>query len=120
MPFGAGSGSDIGARLVWLKLGEALGQAVVIDNKPGANGSIGASYVAKAKADGYTLLIGTNSTAPTPTYSGKCATTVEFHPELAPWESTLHGNKQSATYRHLTCSHAPQLTSQDANVKLQQ
>ncbi|MBC7600328.1 MAG: tripartite tricarboxylate transporter substrate binding protein [Polaromonas sp.] len=62
VPFGAGSGSDIGARLIGQKLGEGLGQSVVIDNKPGANGSIGASYVAKAKADGYTLLIGTNST----------------------------------------------------------
>lgn len=62
VPFGAGSGSDIGARLIGQKLGEAMGQAVVIDNKPGANGSIGATYVAKAKPDGYTLLIGTNST----------------------------------------------------------
>ena len=62
VPFGAGSGSDIGARLIALKLGEATGQSVVIDNKPGANGSIGATYVAKAKPDGYTLLIGTNST----------------------------------------------------------
>lgn len=62
VPFGAGSGSDIGARVIGQKLGEALGQAVVIDNRPGANGSIGASYVAKAKADGYTLFIGTNST----------------------------------------------------------
>ena len=62
VPFGAGSGSDIGARLIGQKLGEALGQSVVIDNKPGANGSIGASYAAKAKADGYTLFVGTNST----------------------------------------------------------
>lgn len=62
VPFGAGSGSDIGARLIGQKLGEAMGQAVVIDNKPGANGSIGATYVARAKPDGYTLLIGTNST----------------------------------------------------------
>lgn len=62
VPFGAGSGSDIGARLIGQKLGESMGQAVVIDNKPGANGSIGATYVAKAKPDGYTLLIGTNST----------------------------------------------------------
>ena len=62
VPFSAGSGSDIGARLIGQKLGEAMGQSVVIDNKPGANGSIGASYVGKAKPDGYTLLIGTNST----------------------------------------------------------
>ncbi len=62
VPFGAGSGSDIGARVIGQKLGEVFGQSVVIDNKPGANGSIGAAYVAKAKPDGYTLLIGTNST----------------------------------------------------------
>ncbi len=62
VPFGPGSGSDIGARLIGQKLGEAMGQAVVIDNRPGANGSIAATYVAKAKPDGYTLFIGTNST----------------------------------------------------------
>lgn len=62
VPFGAGSGSDIGARVIGQKLGEAMGQSVVIDNRPGANGSIAASYVAKAKPDGYTLFIGTNST----------------------------------------------------------
>lgn len=62
VPFGAGSGSDIGARVVGQKLGEAMGQSVVIDNRPGANGSIAATYVAKAKPDGYTLFIGTNST----------------------------------------------------------
>ena len=62
VPFGAGAGSDIGARLLGQKLGEVLGQSVVIDNKPGANGAIAAEFVAKAKPDGYTLLIGTNST----------------------------------------------------------
>ncbi len=62
VPFGAGSGSDIGARLIGQKLAESMGQSVVIDNRPGANGSIAATYVAKAKPDGYTLLIGTNST----------------------------------------------------------
>ena len=62
VPFGPGSGTDVGARLLGQKLGEALGQPVVIDNKPGANGSIAAEYVSKAKADGYTLFMGTNST----------------------------------------------------------
>ncbi|MES2978537.1 MAG: tripartite tricarboxylate transporter substrate binding protein [Pseudomonadota bacterium] len=62
VPFGPGSGSDVGARLVGQKLGEALGQTVVIDNKPGANGSIAATFVAKSKPDGYTLFVGTNST----------------------------------------------------------
>jgi tripartite-type tricarboxylate transporter receptor subunit TctC len=60
--FGPGSGTDVGARLIGQKLSEALGRPVVIDNKPGANGSIAAAYVAKAKPDGYTLFMGTNST----------------------------------------------------------
>ena len=60
--FGPGSGTDVGARLLGQKLSEALGRPVVIENKPGANGSIAAAYVAKAKPDGYTLFMGTNST----------------------------------------------------------
>ena len=62
VPFGPGSGTDVGARLLGQKLGEALGRPVVIDNKPGANGSIAAEYASKAKPDGYTLFMGTNST----------------------------------------------------------
>jgi tripartite-type tricarboxylate transporter receptor subunit TctC len=62
VPFGAGSGTDVGTRLLSQKLAEGLGQAVIVDNKPGANGSIAAEFVAKARPDGYTLLMGTNST----------------------------------------------------------
>ena len=62
VPFTAGGSSDITARTVGARLSEILGQAVVIDNKPGANGMLGAAEVAKAPADGYTVLIGTNST----------------------------------------------------------
>ena len=58
VPFTAGGSSDITARNVGQKLSEILGQSVIIDNKPGANGSIGATYVAKAPADGYTLFVG--------------------------------------------------------------
>ena len=62
VPFGPGSGTDVGARLIGQKLSDALGRAVTIDNKPGANGSIAAEFASKAKPDGYTLFMGTNST----------------------------------------------------------
>jgi len=58
VPFTPGGSSDITARTVGAKLQEALGQSFVIDNKPGANGSLGGKYVAQAKADGYTLFVG--------------------------------------------------------------
>lgn len=57
VPFTAGSGTDIMARTVAERLGPALGQQIVIDNKPGAGGTLGAAQVAKAPADGYTVLI---------------------------------------------------------------
>jgi len=62
LPFGPGSGTDILTRVIAQKLSESLGKPVVIDNKPGANGSIASEFVARAKPDGYTLLVGTNST----------------------------------------------------------
>ena len=52
VPYGAGSATDILARRVAAPLGQALGQAVVVDDKAGASGTIGAAYVAKAPADG--------------------------------------------------------------------
>ncbi len=61
VPFAAGSGTDSVARIVARKLGERLKQPVLIDNKAGANAQIGAQFVAKAKPDGYTLLMTTNT-----------------------------------------------------------
>ena len=58
VPFTAGGSSDITARTVGNRLSEILGQPVIIDNKPGANGGIGATFVSKAPADGYTLFVG--------------------------------------------------------------
>ncbi len=62
VPFGPGSGSDVGSRLLARDLTESLGQPVVVDNRPGANGTIGAQIVARAKPDGYTLLMGSATT----------------------------------------------------------
>jgi tripartite-type tricarboxylate transporter receptor subunit TctC len=61
VPFPAGGGSDTMGRVVGARLGERLGQQIVVENRPGAGGSIGADAVAKAQADGYTLLLGSTS-----------------------------------------------------------
>lgn len=62
VPFAAGSGTDIGTRILAKDLGEYMGVTVIVDNKPGANGAIGAQAVARAKADGHTLLVGSATT----------------------------------------------------------
>ncbi len=59
--FSAGGGTDVIARALAQKMTEALGVAVVVDNRPGANGNLGAELVAKALPDGYTLLYNTSS-----------------------------------------------------------
>ncbi len=62
VPFAPGSTTDQIGRAFAAKMSELLGQPVLIENRPGANGLIGADFVAKAPADGYTILFGTNST----------------------------------------------------------
>jgi tripartite-type tricarboxylate transporter receptor subunit TctC len=67
VPFAAGAGVlDIMARLVGQHLGASLGQQVVIDNRPGAGGIVGAEVVAKAEPDGYTLLMGNTALVVSP------------------------------------------------------
>jgi tripartite-type tricarboxylate transporter receptor subunit TctC len=62
VPFAAGSATDQIGRAFAAKISETLGQPVVIENKPGVNGMLGADAAAKSAPDGYTILIGTNST----------------------------------------------------------
>ena len=62
VPFPAGGATDIVARLVAQKLGDAVGQQVIVDNRGGAAGTIGSDLAAKSPPDGYTILIGTSST----------------------------------------------------------
>lgn len=61
IPYAAGGGPDVLARVVGPKLGEILGQAIVLENKVGAAGVLAAQYVAQQPADGYTLLMGSNT-----------------------------------------------------------
>ena len=62
VPFPAGGATDIFARTLSQKLGEKIGATVVVENKPGAGGTLGSDLVAKSFADGYTLLLATSST----------------------------------------------------------
>jgi tripartite-type tricarboxylate transporter receptor subunit TctC len=73
VPFPPGGTSDILARAIGARLGAAIGQTVVIDNKPGAGGSIGAEAVARAEPDGNTLLMG---------HIGTLAVNVSLYPKL--------------------------------------
>ena len=62
VPFAAGSATDQIGRAFAQKLSESLGQTFIVENKAGVNGMLGADAVAKSAPDGYTVLIGTNST----------------------------------------------------------
>ncbi len=62
VPYPAGGPVDVLARIVGQKLSESLGQPVIVDDRPGASGTLGSEFVAKAAPDGYTLVVGNNAT----------------------------------------------------------
>ena len=66
VPFPPGGPTDMVARVLAQQVGQQLGQSVIVDNRPGANGNIGNALVAKAPADGYTVLYNTSSIALSP------------------------------------------------------
>ena len=67
VPFTAGSATDVMARTVAQRLSDQLGQPFIVDNKPGAGGTIGVGLAARAKPDGYTILVHSSSYTITPT-----------------------------------------------------
>ncbi|MEI7738529.1 MAG: tripartite tricarboxylate transporter substrate binding protein [Betaproteobacteria bacterium] len=82
VPFTPGGGNDVYAREIAQKLTERLGQTVIVDNRPGAGGNIGADLVAKAPADGYTLLLAQNGLTMAPLVSKNV--TYDFNKDLSP------------------------------------
>lgn len=84
VPFSAGGGVDVMARLLAEKLQHSLKQNIVVENKPGASGMLGAQFVARARADGYTLMLGSaGETAINPyVYTGRM--TYDPAKDLAP------------------------------------
>src|SRR5258706_9796269 len=76
VPFAAGGPTDVVARTLGAAMSKSLGQAVVVENKLGAGGTIAANYVAKANPDGYTIFIHHNGMA---TPAGLCPS-LPFHP----------------------------------------
>src|SRR5690606_17782431 len=84
VPFSAGGGVDVMARLLAEKLRDSLHQNIVVENKPGASGMLGAQFVARASADGYTLLLGPAGETAINPYVYKARMAYQPEKDLAP------------------------------------
>ena len=71
VPFSPGSATDVIARVLGEQMSQSLGQSVIVENRPGAGGTVGSSLVAKAAPDGYTLLVNSNAHAANPALYNK-------------------------------------------------
>jgi len=90
VPAAPGGGADFLARIVGVKLGELVGQSVVVDNRAGASGTIAADGTAKAAGDGYTVLMGQS-------------TSIVIAPQLYPNCPTTHSKTSSPSHWLLKC-----------------
>jgi hypothetical protein len=89
VPYAAGGGTDIAARLIAAKLGERLGQRFVVDNRPGAGGSLGTEVAVRSVADGYTLLFHSGTLAVDPSFKKKLP--YDVRKDLAPVSLVVSG-----------------------------
>ncbi len=107
VPFPPGGGNDILARVLAPKMSEALGQPVVIDNRPGAGGNIGTDLAAKAAPDGYTIVIASNQVTMNPALYAKLPFDIEkdFAPVAlaasVPMVLAVNPTVQASTVREL-------------------
>ena len=101
VPFPPGPALDLVARLVGGKISDALGQTVVVENRSGANGTIGSSLVARATPDGYTLLAATAGTHVTAVHLMKHLPydPLKDLPRSSPPSSRLHASPCTAPSR---------------------
>jgi tripartite-type tricarboxylate transporter receptor subunit TctC len=107
VPFAAGSGNDTVARLVQPQLSAALGQQVVIDNRPGAAGNLGAELAVKAPPDGYTLLMGNSAHSISMTLYSRLG--FDIVRDFAPVTSLAHGSFTLAAHPSLPATSVKEL-----------
>lgn len=107
VPFAAGSGTDTVARFIQPQLAAALGQQVVIDNRPGAAGNLGAELAAKAPPDGYTLLMGNISHSISMTLYSRLG--FDIFRDFAPVTSLAHGSFMLAAHPSLPAKSVKEL-----------